>query len=608
MTARPDIHYLDIDTLYLHRLNPRQTVPDGDAELMADSIAVGGLLQNLVGWRDDKTSARTGIVAGGRRLRGLQWLAERGAWTDKVPVKIVTSEAEALNAAAAENEGHIALSTSQEIRLYARLVDNMLTPGAIARAHAVTERHVKQRLALARLPDAAIDALDAREITLEQARALTLSDDPARVLDLLDTIRGRDFRPDWIRRQLLGEMVRSSDPRAVLVGEDTFVAAGGQVTRDLFSDHDYWNDDKLLDSLALHVLRAEADRVQAEEGWAEVRVTTASYGPPCDKETAKLRHIDPTPTDLPEADMAELEALAETPDRTDAQEIRMMELEARARGDYTDDQRATGIIWLHPSRAGRIVRAEAWTAKRASTTTTTTGDAARGSTPEPEAPGLSQSLRDDLHRIATAALQAAMLDADKRYLAFAILALELPLRHYHRASTARIDAVPNMPSIDTGLTLPEGVTETAIDTDDRPDPARLRDILGGDVADFLDTLQHAIARSLTARPDDWGRAIMAEAGADIRRHWTPDAANFFGRCPTRYLDAVYAQIAPDAPEDTTAAFAAQKKAQKAETLEKIFAGDTDQRAIWRIEDSPEADARIATWLPEDLATMQESHP
>jgi len=101
---------------------------------------------------------------------------------------------------------------------------------------------------------------------------------------------------------------------------------------------------------------------------------------------------------------------------------------------------------------------------------------------------------------------------------------------------------------------------------------------------------------------------MAEAGADIRRHWTPDAANFFGRCPTRYLDAVYAQIAPDAPEDTTAAFAAQKKAQKAETLEKIFAGDTDQRAIWRIEDSPEADARIATWLPEDLATMQESHP
>src|SRR3546814_5824397 len=56
--------------------------------------------------------------------------------------------------------------------------------------------------------------------------------------------------PDTIRRMVLDATVRGSDPRAVLVGRDTYLAAGGRIERELFDDDasESWIDVALLRS------------------------------------------------------------------------------------------------------------------------------------------------------------------------------------------------------------------------------------------------------------------------------------------------------------------------------------------------------------------------
>src|SRR3546814_16128636 len=58
--------------------------------------------------------------------------------------------------------------------------------------------------------------------------------------------------PDTIRRMVLDATVRGSDPRAVLVGRDAYLAAGGRIERELFDDdaRESWIDVALLEDLA----------------------------------------------------------------------------------------------------------------------------------------------------------------------------------------------------------------------------------------------------------------------------------------------------------------------------------------------------------------------
>ena len=62
-------------SLSLSPMNPRQTVPEGEIVELAESIWTAGLIQSIAGLADDKGGAE--IVAGGRRLRALQYLAEK---------------------------------------------------------------------------------------------------------------------------------------------------------------------------------------------------------------------------------------------------------------------------------------------------------------------------------------------------------------------------------------------------------------------------------------------------------------------------------------------------------------------------------------------------
>ena len=60
--------------LTLSPLNPRQVVPDADVIELAQSIWDAGLIQSIAGF--DLGDGTAEIVAGGRRLRALHFLAD----------------------------------------------------------------------------------------------------------------------------------------------------------------------------------------------------------------------------------------------------------------------------------------------------------------------------------------------------------------------------------------------------------------------------------------------------------------------------------------------------------------------------------------------------
>lgn len=68
-TEQTVVKTMKLTDLYLSELNPRQTASDEDTQLMADSLATVGLIHPVAGLLDK--AGKVGIVAGGRRLRGL---------------------------------------------------------------------------------------------------------------------------------------------------------------------------------------------------------------------------------------------------------------------------------------------------------------------------------------------------------------------------------------------------------------------------------------------------------------------------------------------------------------------------------------------------------
>jgi len=182
--------------LSLSPMNPRQTVAQIDIIDLADSIWTAGLIQSLAGLVD--AEGKCEIVAGGRRLRALQYLAEVHPDMATVrpelanPMVMLAPDADTARAwATVENIVRRDLHPAEEIRAYGKMAEAGSTPATIARAFAVTEKHVYRRLALAKLPAPVLDALAAPELRLSMAACFTICTDEALALEVLDQCRGK---------------------------------------------------------------------------------------------------------------------------------------------------------------------------------------------------------------------------------------------------------------------------------------------------------------------------------------------------------------------------------------------------------------------------------
>mgnify|MGYP002715249550 CR=1 FL=1 len=612
--APASIQYFSLAQLYVSDLNPRQDADPEGIDLLADSLAMIGLIQNLSGILDGE--GRVGIVAGGRRLRAIARAVERDATVTErhpelasIPVRIAPDEATARAWASAENAAREDLAPADEIRAYGRMKEAGADVSAIARSFGKTEAHVYRRLALAALPASVLDALKEGAISLGMAKAFTVSQDEALTLTVLAEVKGRDVSEHRIKQALQPAAVSATDRRARFVGLDAYEAAGGSLTRDLFSDTVALHDADLLQDLFTERLNAEAGKLAAGWKWAEVMADEyVSYSV-----TEKLARLYPVEGDLTEEQAERYDELAELANADALDEAGQAELEALdaiIKGDFTDAQRAVAGYYVYVSHSGTVQLSGPWVrtedraaAIEAEVLTGHAGHADGGdAAPAPKSP-YSGALVEDMKAIRLAAIQTALLD--KPDMVFDLLAFGLSLAS--GISTNVFDLSPgrpmNCPSKTDGLEWSDRLAHPPAGHEAWSRPELRIEDLAQAFRDFTAAgkkarnaaLVEGMARTLPygAGNADFFALIEADSGASIRKVWTPTAENFFNRVSADYLDSLHLELTGCDPECN--GFKAQKKAEKARCMERLFS-DAEYQKAWRI--TAEAKARIDAWVPD----------
>ncbi len=180
--------------------NSRKSFDAEALELLANTIATQGLLQNLVARR--RPGGRGEIVAGERRWRAIGLLIDRGQW-DADAANIPTllrdmSDSEHRAAMIVENLSRSDPTPLEEARGFAELQEmdpDLYTTDHIAQTIGVTPRMVQQRLKLlTALAPEALAALEDGTISVSMARALYQSPSTAMQRTIIAAIRAGDAR------------------------------------------------------------------------------------------------------------------------------------------------------------------------------------------------------------------------------------------------------------------------------------------------------------------------------------------------------------------------------------------------------------------------------
>ena len=255
-----------LSQLRLSPLNQRRVKPSA-IESMADDIDAHGLLQNLVAYEED---GLLWVFAGGRRYRGLKVLVKRkrAKNSDTFPVELRTKE-EAIELSFAENFQREDMHPADSIRSFAAMRDAGMDAEDIAARFGQAVSFVYKMLRLSALAPALIDLIAKDQLTLEAARALTLTDDHDQQVKVCKAANGQAHA---IRRMLTTEKIATTHGAFLFVGQEAYEAKGGTITPDLFSQGDagYADQPELVQELAEEKLDAIADEYRAI-GWHEVR-------------------------------------------------------------------------------------------------------------------------------------------------------------------------------------------------------------------------------------------------------------------------------------------------------------------------------------------------
>ncbi|MGB3929672.1 MAG: ParB/RepB/Spo0J family partition protein [Sphingobium sp.] len=253
---------IKLSQLRLSPLNQRRVKPSA-VDAMADDIAAHGLLQNLVAYEDEGLFY---VFAGGRGYRGLKELAKRKRIksSDSFPVEVRTRD-EAIELSLAENFQREDMHPADSIRAFAALRDTGMDAEEIAARFGQSVSFVYKMLRLSALAPSLIDLIAKDQLSLEAARALTLTDDHEQQVKVCKAANGHAHT---IRRMLTTEKIDTTSGAFLFVGREAYEAKGGTIIVDLFSQggEGYADQPELVQELAEDKLETLADDYRAI-GW-----------------------------------------------------------------------------------------------------------------------------------------------------------------------------------------------------------------------------------------------------------------------------------------------------------------------------------------------------
>jgi ParB family chromosome partitioning protein len=556
------------------------------------------------------------VEAGGRRLRALQGLAEEGKLAKDHEVCCLVLEggaAVAQEASLAENFQRLSMNPADECVAFQQLIAQGADAEGIARRFGLTQRFVEGRLRLATLAPIVFDALGAGEISLDVAKAYAATPDCERqayVFEQMSHGYGA-AHPDSIRRMMTQATASATDRRALLVGEEAYVAAGGRIERDLFAEEAgaRWLDIAILERLACEKMEVLAAAATAESGLAFVRPTLDHWIGGA--QTAGLRRVPVETPPLTEEESAAIDALEaeiedialavedeESSDESrEAAEARIRDLSDRIEAIVNkppiveEETRARCGAFLTLDAQGRPkldsgLYVELAEGEESAEADEDCGTSATELKPA-RAAGLSQRLTDEL-AMQRRDILAVHVAADPG------LALDLAIflmidresgHSFEKSGSSLIATPPSNPVLD--FKTPEAPATLA-----RAEAGEALDrswIEGETRADRFDAfrllpeharaawLGHAIARTLEASLNFAGTRACAFhdhlgrlLGIDVARWWRPTGANFFDRVPKSVTLAALAEIGGPT---FAGRYANARKAELSQSCERIFSGD-----------------------------------
>jgi len=166
------LDHLTLDQLKLSPLNVRKR-GGGEVDDLVPSIRAIGIIQPLL-VRPNCEGFE--IVAGQRRFNALKALEAEGI-RNPVPCGIMEDgdDAVALEASLAENFARLPNNELDEFRAFADLIAKGISAEDVAARFGVTERYVRQRMAIANIIPPILKAYEKGEIRADIIRALTLA-------------------------------------------------------------------------------------------------------------------------------------------------------------------------------------------------------------------------------------------------------------------------------------------------------------------------------------------------------------------------------------------------------------------------------------------------
>ncbi|HEY7810927.1 MAG TPA: ParB/RepB/Spo0J family partition protein [Allosphingosinicella sp.] len=629
-----------IRTIPLNKLVPsprnvrRATDEQADLQLKAD-IEARGLLQNLVVTNAGKPRGSFAVEAGARRLRALQRLADEGklASTHEVCCLVLESGSAAQEASLAENFQRLSMNPADECVAFRQLIEQGSDIDGIARRFGLTVRFVEGRLRLAGLAPVVFEALGAGEISLDVAKAYAATPDHERQAYVFEQMsRGYGAaHPDSIRRMMTQATVSATDRRALFLGEEAYVAAGGRIERDLFTEEAgaRWLDIAILERLACEKMEAVAAQAASELGFGFVRPTLDSWIG--HSQTAGLRRVPLEPTPLTDEEAAsvdslegEIEELVGSLEQEETDEPAREQAEAKIRElgsrietivskppvvDPALKPSVGAFLMLDDSGRPRL-DSNVYTALPESDESSSNGDDDSVSSEVGEKPekgtGLSQRLVDEL-AMQRRDILAVHIAADPG------LALDLAIflmidREAGYSSEKSGSSLVAMPPANPVLDFKTPEAPAAIARAEAAEGLDRSWVEGKTRAERFDSfralgeearaawLGHAVARTLEASlhlpgsracafHDHLGRLL----GIDVASWWRPTGANYFDRVPRAMTLAALEQVG--GPSLATR-YAKAKKAELAQSCERIFSGDF-------IAEVEVKEAALA-WVPEAM--------
>ncbi|WP_033964773.1 MULTISPECIES: ParB/RepB/Spo0J family partition protein [Sphingomonadaceae] len=593
----------------------KSTDPAADAQLEAN-IAEKGIIQNLIGVPVARKKGQYRITAGGRRLDAVHRLIEKAVFDADylVPVLPLADAKDAIEISLAENFFRLAMNPAEACRAFQDVIETEgKTPADVAKRFGVTEKFVHGRLRLAGLAEPVFDALASNAITLDIAMAYASTSDTNRQAAVFSQMGEGYHRSNVseIRRQLASFSYRANDPRALLVGRDAYLAAGGRIDKDLFSDADSesWLDTQIVDALAEEALAAAAEAVRERDGFQEVRAVAATHVPYT--ETYALRPLrgDPAPL-APEQEArqaeikAELEQIAaahEEEDHTPSKdaELRNEALEAELASItnrtavLTDAQKAEAVAYIviGPDGTPRVheqlyVAPEPDTVENRDERVDQAPDGDEAIVVASEAkPAISQRLADELAVMKTEliAIHVAsdpafaldlgtfiMIEAASRATDCDDIPSELRATH----PTARVQGFESgTPAAAEWVKLDTALDRSWINHETLEE--RYDAFCALDDAARAAWLGWAIARTIEAVPSgktggDFLDHLGAKLAIDVATWWRPTARTYFDRITKPAILGLFEEVGG---VELKQRYSASKKHDLASSAERLFAGD-----------------------------------